>query len=39
MSSSTSNLAIRAEGLGKSYPLGEQTTLLSIGRNSPRRLH
>ena len=39
MSSSTSNLAIRAEGLGKSYPLGEQNTLLSIGRNSPRRLH
>lgn len=39
MSSDTSDLAIRAEGLGKAYSLGEQNSLLSIGRATPRRLH
>ena len=39
MSSDTSALAIRAEGLGKAYALGEQSTLMSLGRNAPRRLH
>ena len=39
MSSDASNLAIRAEGLGKAYALGEQSTLMSMGRSAPRRLH
>ena len=39
MSSDKSSLAIRAEGLGKAYSLGEQSTLMSMGRNAPRRLH
>ena len=39
MSSDTNALAIRAEGLGKAYSLGEQSTLMSVGRNTPRRLH
>ena len=39
MSPDTSKLAIRAEGLGKAYSLGEQGSLMSVGRNAPRRLH
>ena len=39
MSSETSSIAIRAEGLGKSYALGEQSSLLSKGKRGPRRLH
>ena len=39
MSSDTSSLAIRAEGLGKAYALGEQSTLMSLGRSAPRRMH
>ena len=39
MSSDKSSLAIRAEGLGKAYSLGEQSSLMSMGRRAPRRLH
>ena len=39
MSSEKSSLAIRAESLGKAYELGEQSTLMSMGRSAPRRLH
>lgn len=39
MSSEAPSLAIRAESLGKSYVLGEQSSLLSKGRREPRRLH
>ena len=39
MSSDKSSLAIRADGLGKAYKLGEQSTLMSMGRSAPRRLH
>lgn len=39
MSSNSSDLAIKAEGLGKAYVLGEQSTLLSAGRASQRKLH
>lgn len=39
MLSDTSSLAIRAESLGKAYALGEQSNLMSLGRNPPQRLH
>lgn len=39
MPSNSSSLAIRAEGLGKAFVLGEQSTLLSVGRGAPRRTH